>query len=266
MLAFLFGKKRRPSKKPKKLPKALLKLARKYRIKVTVRRGSKKVYKPISVIKKQIKMKRKSPPRRRRRARFSFGFDSAPFERNPKDYGYDESVKQVNGVGPYTNQVVQGVKENNTRLSRLEMSKGKYIDTRLKKSQLPVHGVGRVFFDSVEPAVLPPNWYYMGQAKGDPVAVGSPFAAYKKAAFGKKKTVRARILSNKFPGVLSGTRGMSVTFTNSAGKKVSKKLKKLKKNMYTFKIKNRRGGSIFKVSGPLKKGKKVTVILLRKLR
>ena len=267
MLAFLFGKKRKPSKKPKKLPKALLKLARKYRIKVTVRRGSKKVYKPISVIKKQIKMKmkRKSSPKRRR-ARFGFGLDGGQFIRNPKDYGYGSDVDQINGVVPYTSQVVQNVKANNARLSRIEIGKGKYMDTRLSKNQLPVYGVGKTFFNDTIPGVLPPNHMYMGQPDGSMVALGSPFSAYKKPAFGKKKTSGARVLSNKFPGVLSGARGMSVTFMSGAGKNVTRKLKKEKKNMYTFKIKTRRGGSIFKVTGPLKKGKKVTVTLLRKLR
>jgi len=95
---------------------------------------------------------------------------------------------------------------------------------------------------------------------------GVGFFGRKKVAFGKKKAAAKLGLSRSFSGVLSGTKGMSVTFTTGSGKKVTKKLKKVKKNMHTFKIKARRGGSIFKVTGALKKGKKVRIVLYRKLR
>ena len=59
---FLFGKKKRKTRKVrsvKRLPKAIIRKCRKLKIKVTKRVGSKKVYKKLSVLKKQIKMKLK---------------------------------------------------------------------------------------------------------------------------------------------------------------------------------------------------------------
>ena len=60
MLSFLFGKKRTMrrkkqfSKKNAKPSSKIVKLAKKYRIKVTMKRGSKRVYKSSRVLKKQI--------------------------------------------------------------------------------------------------------------------------------------------------------------------------------------------------------------------
>ena len=85
MNLFLFGKKRRVSKKKKSVkrpPKRLLRLCKKYGIKTTIKRGKKRVYKKVSVLKKLIKMKRKkvvkkskrkSPRRKMTRRRMYFG-------------------------------------------------------------------------------------------------------------------------------------------------------------------------------------------------
>lgn len=60
-----FGKRRRKSRKVKKtrkvkkIPKKIIRLCKKLKIKTTVKRGSKRVYKKLSVLKKQIKMKMK---------------------------------------------------------------------------------------------------------------------------------------------------------------------------------------------------------------
>ena len=93
---------------------------------------------------------------------------------------------------------------------------------------------------------------------------GQGFFGRKRSSFGKKRSVLT--LSRRFYGVISGAKGMSVTFKTLDGKKVSRKLKKVKKNMYTFKVKNRLGGSIFKITGKIKKGKQVIVVLYRKIK
>lgn len=89
-------------------------------------------------------------------------------------------------------------------------------------------------------------------------------------AFGKKKK---KPVSRKKP---AGPLGKSfrvtftakgVTFTDSTGKKVNKKLKKLtKKNSYSFIVKRRIGGAVYRVKGPIKKGKTGKATLYRKLR
>lgn len=56
-MLFLFGKKRKMRKTTKKPPAALLKKCRKYRIKTTMKKGGKKVYRKVSVLKKLIKKK-----------------------------------------------------------------------------------------------------------------------------------------------------------------------------------------------------------------
>ena len=55
-----FGKKRKTRKvrKLKKLPKALIRMAKKYKVKVTIKRGGKRIYKSIILIKKQIRQKK----------------------------------------------------------------------------------------------------------------------------------------------------------------------------------------------------------------
>ena len=59
MLSFFsFGKKkRRTSKRNSKPPTRLLKMCKKYRIKVTRKIGRKRVYKKVSVLKKQLRKK-----------------------------------------------------------------------------------------------------------------------------------------------------------------------------------------------------------------
>ena len=58
-----FGRRKRRVRKTRKtrkpIPKKILRLCKKLKIKTTVKRGSKRVYKKLSVLKKQIKMKMK---------------------------------------------------------------------------------------------------------------------------------------------------------------------------------------------------------------
>lgn len=67
MFSFLFGKKKRSSRKT--IPKKFIKLARKYKVKLFIKKGSKKVPKKLSVLKKEIKMKMKSKRKTPRRGR-----------------------------------------------------------------------------------------------------------------------------------------------------------------------------------------------------
>ena len=264
MLAFLFGKKKKRSvKKSTKPPKALLKMARKYKVKVTVRRGSKKVYKPLRVIMKQIKMKKNSKRKVRVRSRkMRFGSAGGYFSKdnnNAHGYGPGPDALQHLGNSSYTGTVIPSALDNNNRPTRVRAG-NEYIDTKLNPYR-KVYGTGKTFFNQTQPGPLPPNWQFMAQPPSSSdkfVALGSPFVTYNKPAFGKKR--RSRKVPARFSAVLSGKRGMSVTFKGTNGKKMTKKLKKVKKNVYTFKIKK----GVFKVMGPLKKGKKVKVIVFRK--
>ena len=71
MVLFSFGKyKKRSSKKTKAPPKALLRLCKKYRVKTTVKRGRRRVYKTVKVLKKLLskkikKLKKKAIKRRK---------------------------------------------------------------------------------------------------------------------------------------------------------------------------------------------------------
>ena len=74
---YRFGKRSRRTRRrasgSRKPPAKLLRMCKKYKIKVTMKRGSKRVYKSASVLKKQLKKKmrgRKVHPRRRRRSSF----------------------------------------------------------------------------------------------------------------------------------------------------------------------------------------------------
>jgi hypothetical protein len=70
MLSFLFGKKKKKHSvkkgKGRKPPARLIKLCKKYRIKVTKKVGKKRIYKKVSVLKKQLKQKIKKNKRRSR--------------------------------------------------------------------------------------------------------------------------------------------------------------------------------------------------------
>ena len=85
---FSFGKKRRTVKRSsnKKPPASLRKLAKKYRVKISLKKGRRRVYKKISVIKKEIKKKMKKMKKmlksksKKRSCRFKFGNISFTFD------------------------------------------------------------------------------------------------------------------------------------------------------------------------------------------
>ena len=212
MLAFLFGKKKKRSiKKSPKLSKAVLKMAKKYKVKVTIRRGSKKVYKPLRIVMKQIKIAKRTHHRRTtrrttrrtsrrisrrrnvkprvytRKMHFGGGF----FNKNNNDnngYGPGPDARQNLGNSSYTNSVIQTKLNNMDRPTRIPSG-----NTTINTTLVPfrhIFGTGKTFFNQTVPSTLPPNWQFMYQKDGSSVALGSPFSTYNNPAFGIKRRRR----------------------------------------------------------------------------
>ena len=196
---FSFGKKQRTVKRStnKRPPAALRKLAKKYRVKISLKRGSRRVYKKVTVIKKEIKKKMRkmrkvkaSRKPRRKSHRFSFGLSGSAFQQ-PKDYGYHQKVEQYPGT--------------------LSQS-GSYVTTRnninrppgmgLSSNSIPTLGTYARFFTEKVPRVVGPNGTgFMGQPDGTLYAVGSPFYRYTKRPGTDRK---------KYTSVTNGTRARRV--------------------------------------------------------
>ena len=193
---FSFGKKKRTVRKSrgKKPPAAILKKCRKLKIKTMVRRGSKKVYKSVSVLKRLISKKKKLISKKKlkkstrfgkkhrvsRRRTTGFGAEGYSFT-NPGNYGYNQAVVQNSGILDQSSMIVNSSN----------------IDTRptifpLDPNQkLPINGVYREFFGEKVPTQIPSNSIgFMGQPDGSMFALGSPFSAY--SSFGKKRRVSRR--------------------------------------------------------------------------
>ena len=68
-MLFLFGKKRKATRKSRKVnkkpPAKILRMCKKLKIKTTVKRGKRRVYKKVSVLKKLIARKKKQIKRKR---------------------------------------------------------------------------------------------------------------------------------------------------------------------------------------------------------
>jgi len=192
MAVFSFGKKikrrvhrRKGAKKP---PAALLKKCRKHRIKTTMKKGGRKVYRKVSVLKKLLarkmrkhkKSNRKVHRRSRRVARRGMGFGSSMGSAfiQPANYGYDQKVQQYPQLLSQSSQV-----------SNAQMNLSRPEGMALAEAVLPVYGVYRDFFGQDVPTQLPANYNFMGQPDGTLFPVGAPFQAYKTpiASFGKKK-------------------------------------------------------------------------------
>jgi len=181
---------RRLNKKPSA---RLVKLARKYKVKISLKRGSKRIYKSEKLLKKQIKMKmrkvRKSRKTRRsvrrvrrvRRSRFGNAENAGTFMKDVPGYGYNMPVNQVAGVRGQSSEWVDS------------LSNGKRpADMKVEDTYLPTYGTYGAFFDQDVPRVIPPNWQFMGQPDGTSVGLGSPFYRYKDTGFGRKKRRSAR--------------------------------------------------------------------------
>ena len=186
MRLFSFGKniKRKVSKKP---PSSIIKKCKKLKIKITKKVGNRRVYKKLSVLKKLIKLKmkvRKSRKGKRKggriKRRFRFGsVDLSPDDFNqPKNYGYNNEVKQSPGVLSQSSMVVNNLNKNE-----------RPGDFKLDDSTGDVYGVYRPFFTEKVPTQIGPNSIgFMGQPDGSLYAVGGPFAGY--TSFGKRRTRR----------------------------------------------------------------------------
>ena len=179
---FSFGKKKKRSVKKKKVvrkpPAKLLKMCKKLKIKVTIKRGKKKVYKSVKVLKKLISKKRKQLKKKKspRRNRFSFG-NSAPFV-NPAGYGYNQPVIQNQGILNQSSQMVTSSSDNANRPPGLNLPNG----------SVPTYGVYRPFFtEQVPTQVGPRDLGFMGQPDGSLYPVGGPFSGYKTPSFGKRR-------------------------------------------------------------------------------
>jgi hypothetical protein len=182
-----FGRKKRKSVKKtvKKPPARLIKMCKKYRIKCTKKVGKKRVYKSVTVLKKQLKRKMKhhkakktvrNIKKRSVRRRFRFG-DAAPFT-NPTDFGYNQKVQQAPGVLSQSSQVV-------TPANNINRPPGFGVDP----SDLPIYGVYRPFFTEQVPTMVGPNSIgFMGQPDGSLFPVGGPFSRY--TSFGKRRRGR----------------------------------------------------------------------------
>ena len=219
-------------------------MAKKYKVKLTVKRGSKRVRKSVKTLKKQIKTRMRKVRRVRRvRHRFGFGSHAGVFN-TEADYGYSQDVRQVPGISDYTNVVVQSAKKNAERPinqpdgvnSLTPDGKVKLASTRLPPPFKPVHGVGKTFFNQTVPGNMSPRWYAMAQPKsagGGLLQVGWPFSGFKaEAAFGKKrkvvrkvkkspkrKVVRKVKKSPKRKSPVSRKGKFKLTYTDAKGKK-----------------------------------------------
>ena len=202
MALFSFGKKKRvrsTRKSGKKPPAALLKKCRKFKIKTTMKKGNKKVYRKVRVLKKLLakrmrKLHKKRHTKRRvvhrrkrvvqRRRGMGFGeVTDYPFNPSPVNYGYNTPVQQY-----------PGTLSQSSTVSNEKMNISRPEGTGVPQDNLPVYGVYRNFFGQDVPTQIPPNWDFMGQPDGSVFAVGSPFQRYTKPiAFGKKRLRRYNV-------------------------------------------------------------------------
>ena len=190
-MSFLFGRKRRSVKKKGKPPARLIKMCKRYRIKVTRKVGRKKVYKSVTVLKRQLKKKikkikkskkvkrnKKVKRSKKRTVRRKFRFGDAADFLQPSNYGYNQTVKQTPGVLSQSSQVITPA-NNDSR------PPGFGVDP----SSLPIYGVYRPFFTEQVPTQVGPNGLgFMGQPDGSLFPVGGPFSAY--SSFGKRRKYR----------------------------------------------------------------------------
>ena len=173
-------KKRGGSKKP---PASLIRMCKKYRIKCTKKVGKKRVYKSVSVLKKQLRRKRTVKRRkackgsrkvRKHRKVRRFRFGEAANASNPANYGYNNPVPQAPGVLSQSSQVV-------TAANNINRPPGFGLDD----GSIPTYGVYRPFFTENVPTTVGPSWNFMGQPDGSLYPVGGPFNRF--SSFGKRR-------------------------------------------------------------------------------
>jgi len=178
---------RRLNKKPSA---TLAKLARKYKVKISLKRGSKRIYKSEKLLKKQIGKKMRISVRKARKARkvrktrrvrrvrrSRFGqIHGSEYKKDVPGYGYNMPVVQFPGAGPQSSELVMNADMNSKRPDAF----------KLEDQYVPTYGTNAAFFDQAVPRVIPPNWEFMGQPDGSAVGLGSPFYRYT-SAFGKRR-------------------------------------------------------------------------------
>jgi hypothetical protein len=228
MFEFLFGKK--TVRKTAKYPKNLLKMAKKYKVKLTVKRGSKNVRKSVKLLKKQIKMRM----RKTRRSRFG----SAGFFNVDSKYGYSRDADQTQGITNYTNLVVPNAVANSLRPTRQQDGLNLVSTILPESTKLPIFGLGKTFFNQTVPQPMSPLWYANAQPPsggGGLLQVGSPFSAYKaEAAFGKKRRVapKSKVVKKPSAKVLKLAKKLKIKVTlKRGGKRVYKSTKALNKQI-----------------------------------
>lgn len=196
MTLFSFGKtKKRSTRKLVKKPSAsIIRMCRKYKIKVTRKVGSKRVYKKLADLKRQIKkakkarkakkVKRRSAfgKKRRSRRRFRFGADSLSPDAytDPSDFGYNQTVRSAPGVLSQSSMVV--TKQNND---------SRPGDTKIENLNTDIFGVYRPFFTEQVPTQIGPRSIgFMAQPNGTLYPDGGLVSGY--SSFGKRRRVVRR--------------------------------------------------------------------------
>lgn len=197
MAFFSFGKKKRTRKsskagKGRKPPAALLKKCRKLKIKTTKKRGSKRVYRSVSLLKKLIKRKARKARKTRKgsrkshrrsgfgriKSRFQFGSAGEFTNSGPSDFGYNQKLMRRDGILNQSSQIIVDAAANTARPN------GMVVDGTTK---LPIYGVGRPFFTETMPTQISAEWNAMGQPDGTLYNVGGPFVGYSSpASFGRR--------------------------------------------------------------------------------
>ena len=202
MAFFSFGKKKKRSVRSKhkvarKPPAALLKKCRKHHIKTTMKRGGRRVYRKVSILKKLLAKKMRKIKKMRKHRKVSkrkvhrrgmefgslrksrksrFGEEGSLFS-NPANFGYNQPVQQ------YPQTLSQS-----SMVSNEKMNPSRPEGMGLPPDQLPVYGVYRDFFGQDVPTQIPANYNFMGQPDGTLYPVGAPFQRYTTpVSFGKKK-------------------------------------------------------------------------------
>jgi len=195
---------RRLNKKPSA---TLARLARKYKVKISLKRGSKRIYKSEKLLKKQIGKKMRISVRKARKAhkvrkirrvrrvrRSRFGqIHGSEYKKDVPGYGYNMPVVQIPGAGPQSSELVMNADMNSRRPD----------GSKLEDQYVPTYGTYAAFFDQAVPRVIPPNWEFMGQPDGTTVGLGSPFYRYT-SAFGKRSKFGKSIYADfpNFPSQL----------------------------------------------------------------
>ena len=197
---FGFGKRRKnKTKQSQKPPARLIKMCRKHKIKCTRKVGHRRVYKSITVLKRQLHKKMKMlkkkrsvkktvKPKKKRSVKRRFHFGNAAAFIQPSNYGYNQKVEQAQGTLSQSSQVI-------TPETNINRPPGFGVDT----NSLPINGVYRPFFTEQVPTQVGPNSIgFMGQPNGSLYPVGGPFNKF--TSFGKRSR-RSRFATHVYNGM-----------------------------------------------------------------